>query len=248
MQLVNMGGFEERYSSQLSGGQRQRIALARALVNEPRALLLDEPLGALDFKLRVAMQNVLKDIQRRLSITFVYVTHDQTEAITMSDRIAVMKDGLIHQIGTPEEIYNDPKTAFVASFIGEMNFLQGKVETISSDTITVLVSNQKILCKRSDSEIAKGDNVLVCIRPEKIHVNPSGKMHNAINTKINRVVFRGDDYEITSSFNDSSIRSVVGYTTWDKSHKVGTEIKIGWEAFNSIVYPLSMQDDIVKYA
>ncbi|UCB45835.1 MAG: ABC transporter ATP-binding protein [Spirochaetota bacterium] len=248
MKLVNMGGFEKRYSSQLSGGQRQRIALARALVNEPRALLLDEPLGALDFKLRVAMQNVLKDIQRRLSITFVYVTHDQTEAITMSDRIAVMKDGLIHQIGTPEEIYNDPKTAFVASFIGEMNFLNGKVEKISSDTIDVLVANQKIQCKSPDIEMAQGDDVLVCVRPEKIHINPSSKMHNVLKTKISRVVFRGDDYEITSIFNDSSIRSVVGYTTWDKSHTVGTEIKIGWEAFNSIVYPLNMQDDIVKYA
>jgi spermidine/putrescine transport system ATP-binding protein len=248
LQLVNMEGFGSRYSNQLSGGQRQRIALARALVNEPRALLLDEPLGALDFKLRMAMQNVLKDIQRRLSITFVYVTHDQTEAITMSDRIAVMKDGLIHQIGSPEEIYNDPKTAFVASFIGEMNFLQGKVDKISSDTIEVLVSNQKILCKKTDIKMARDDDVLVCVRPEKIHVNPSNKMHNVIKTKINRIVFRGDDYEITTSFNDASIRSVVGYTTWDKSHTVGTEITIGWEAFNSIVYPLNMQGDIVKYA
>jgi spermidine/putrescine transport system ATP-binding protein len=248
LNLVNMERFEERYSNQLSGGQRQRIALARALVNEPRALLLDEPLGALDFKLRIAMQNVLKDIQRRLSIAFVYVTHDQTEAITMSDRIAVMKDGIIHQIGTPEDIYNNPKTAFVASFIGEMNFLQGKVGNISSNNVEVSVSNHKILCKKFDSKIDRGEDVLVCVRPEKIHINPSNKMPNLIKSKINRVVFRGDDYEITTSFNDSSIRLVVGYTSWDKANKVGTEITIGWEDYDSIIYPLHMKDDIIKYA
>ncbi len=122
-----MEGFERRLPQQLSGGQRQRIALARSLVDSPAALLLDEPLGALDFKLRVAMQKVLKDIQRGVGITFIYVTHDQTEALTMSDRIAVMKGGHVHQIGTPDEIYNTPATAFVASFIGDMNFLRGRL-------------------------------------------------------------------------------------------------------------------------
>ena len=127
LRLVSMEGFERRLPQQLSGGQRQRVALARSLVDEPAALLLDEPLGALDFKLRVAMQKVLKDIQRQVGITFIYVTHDQTEALTMSDRIAVMKDGHVHQVGTPDEIYNSPATAFVASFIGDMNFLHGRM-------------------------------------------------------------------------------------------------------------------------
>ena len=127
LRLVNMEGYERRLPQQLSGGQRQRIALARSLVDEPAALLLDEPLGALDFKLRGAMQKVLKDIQRNVGITFIYVTHDQTEALTMSDRIAVMKGGRVHQIGTPDEIYSRPATAFVASFIGEMNFLHGRL-------------------------------------------------------------------------------------------------------------------------
>lgn len=248
LNLVNMNGFEKRYSNQLSGGQRQRIALARALINEPKALLLDEPLGALDFKLRMAMQNVLKDIQRRLKITFVYVTHDQTEAITMSDRIAVMKDGLIHQIGSPEEIYNDPKTAFVASFIGEMNFLQGSVEKIHKDVIEVSVSKKRVFCKKSQYEINSGQDVLVCVRPEKIHLNPSNKMKNIIQSRISRIIFRGNDYEITTDFDESSIRSVVGYTIWDKSYAINDEVKIGWEMNDSIVYPLSMQDDIVKYA
>jgi spermidine/putrescine transport system ATP-binding protein len=248
LNLVNMNGFEDRYSNQLSGGQRQRIALARSLVNEPSALLLDEPLGALDFKLRMAMQNVLKDIQRRLNITFVYVTHDQTEAITMSDRIAVMKDGLIHQIGNPEEIYNDPKTAFVASFIGEMNFLEGKVEKILSDNAEVSVSNHKIICKKSEKPMTAGDKVLVCVRPEKIHINPLDKVSNLITSKISRIVFRGEDYDITAQFDESSIRSVVGYTTWDKSHETGDEIKIGWEASDSLIYPLEMKQDIINYA
>ena len=132
LRIVNMEGFERRLPQQLSGGQRQRIALARSLVDEPAALLLDEPLGALDFKLRVAMQKVLKDIQRKVGITFIYVTHDQTEALTMSDRIAVMKGGHVHQIGTPDEIYNNPATAFVASFIGDMNFLHGKLVSVGT--------------------------------------------------------------------------------------------------------------------
>lgn len=247
LRLVNMEGFERRYSNQLSGGQRQRIALARALVNEPRALLLDEPLGALDFKLRIAMQKALKDIQRRLSITFVYVTHDQTEAITMSDRIAVMKDGVIHQVGTPEEIYNEPKTAFVASFIGEMNFLQGKIHKIGNNIVEVLVSNQKIVCKRSNNNFNIGEDVLVCVRPEKIRINPSKDMSNLIKTKIERIVFRGDNYEITSSFSDSTIRAVVGYTVWDKNHNIGSEIIVGWREYDSMIYPLSMKEDIIKY-
>jgi spermidine/putrescine transport system ATP-binding protein len=146
LKLVNMDGFEHRFSNQLSGGQRQRIALARALVNEPKALLLDEPLGALDFKLRVAMQSALKELQTKLSMTFVYVTHDQTEAITMSDRIAVMNNGKVHQIGTPDEIYNNPSTAFVASFIGEMNFMEGVVLRRNADTIEVVVLDKKIIC------------------------------------------------------------------------------------------------------
>ena len=126
LRLVSMEGYERRLPQQLSGGQRQRIALAAFPGGRPAALLLDEPLGALDFKLRGAMQKVLKDIQRNVGITFIYVTHDQTEALTMSDRIAVMKGGRVHQIGAPDEIYSRPATAFVASFIGEMNFLHGR--------------------------------------------------------------------------------------------------------------------------
>ena len=128
LELVQMSGYEKRKPDELSGGQKQRVAIARALINRPRVLLLDEPLGALDLKLRKQMQIELKRLQKKLGITFVYVTHDQEEAMTMSDRIAVMKDGIIEQIENPAEIYQHPKTRFVADFIGESNIFEGTVQ------------------------------------------------------------------------------------------------------------------------
>jgi ABC-type Fe3+/spermidine/putrescine transport system ATPase subunit len=223
LKIVNMNDYGHRYSHQLSGGQRQRIALARALVNEPQALLLDEPLGALDFKLRVAMQTALKDIQKDLGITFIYVTHDQTEAITMSDRIAVMRDGIAHQIGTPDEIYNKPATPFVASF----RFV--------------------IHCNNNEYKISTGDNVLLSVRPEKVYINPSKKIPNKVESKITRVVFRGDNYEITTAFDNYELYSIVDCKSWDKSHRLGDIIKIGWELEDSKVFPIEMKKDIIKY-
>ena len=127
LDMVQLGGFEKRYPSQLSGGQKQRVAIARALINRPKVLLLDEPLGALDLKLRKGMQLELKRMQQRLGITFIFVTHDQEEALTMSDTIVVMKDGNIAQIGTPKHIYDEPKSAFIANFIGESNIIRGRM-------------------------------------------------------------------------------------------------------------------------
>jgi len=247
LRLVNMNGFGHRYSHQLSGGQRQRIALARALVNEPQALLLDEPLGALDFKLRVAMQTALKDIQKDLGITFIYVTHDQTEAITMSDRIAVMRDGITHQIGTPDEIYNKPSTPFVASFIGEMNFLEGKAIKVSPKSIEVKISDFKVYCKKDEYKISTGEDVLVSVRPEKVYINSAEKLPNEIESRLTRIVFRGDDYEITTAFGGFELRSVVDFKGWDKSHKLGGIIKVGWELEDAKVFPIEMKKDIIKY-
>ncbi len=247
LKIVNMNDFGHRYSHQLSGGQRQRIALARALVNEPQALLLDEPLGALDFKLRVAMQTALKDIHKDLGITFIYVTHDQTEAITMSDRIAVMRDGIAHQIGTPDEIYNKPATPFVASFIGEMNFLEGEAIKVSSEEIEVKIARFVIHCKNNEYKISTGDNVLLSVRPEKVYINPSKKILNEIESKLTRVVFRGDNYEITTTFDNYELYSIVDYKSWDKSYRLGDIIKIGWELEDSKVFPIEMKKDIIKY-
>ncbi len=247
LKIVNMNDYKHRYSHQLSGGQRQRIALARALVNEPQALLLDEPLGALDFKLRVAMQTALKDIQKDLGITFIYVTHDQTEAITMSDRIAVMRDGIAHQIGTPDEIYNKPATPFVASFIGEMNFLEGEAIKVSSEEIEVKIARFVIHCKNNEYKISTGDNVLLSVRPEKVYINSSKKILNEIESKLTRVVFRGDNYEITTAFDNYELYSIVDYKSWDKSHRLGDIIKIGWELEDSKVFPIEMKKDIIKY-
>jgi len=249
LKLVNMEGFGGRLPQQLSGGQRQRIALARSLVNEPAALLLDEPLGALDFKLRVAMQKVLKDIQRNVGITFVYVTHDQTEAMTMSDRIAVMKDGLAHQIGTPDEIYNEPATAFVASFIGDMNFLHGSVLLSNEGGGQATVSGRTIQTRKAKKTMVKGDEILLCIRSERVLLNPKNKdVENIIESKLMRIVFRGTDYEATCIFDDSEIRAVVGATAWDRSLKEGDTVHVGFSAADVVVFPRTEEKEIIKYS
>ena len=164
LELVNMEGYEKRWADSLSGGQQQRIAIARALVNEPEVLLLDEPLGALDLKLRKNMQLELKAMQQELGITFIYVTHDQEEALTMSDTIAVMSGGRIHQIGDPKKIYDEPKNAFVADFIGESNILPG----VMPEDDVVEMAGQKFPCV--DEGFGKNEEVDVVVRPEDIMV------------------------------------------------------------------------------
>ncbi len=188
LRLVNLRGYEKRSVNSLSGGQQQRVAISRALINQPRVLLLDEPLGALDLKLRKEMQIELKKIQQRLGITFIYVTHDQEEALTMSDTVVVMKNGEIQQIGTPQDIYNEPKNAFVADFIGESNIITGVMRT----DYFVEISDVVFECEDSGF----GDNVLVdvVIRPEDIKVvAPSNE---AITGVVKDVIFKGVHYEI----------------------------------------------------
>jgi spermidine/putrescine transport system ATP-binding protein len=170
LDVVRLSDFATRKPSQLSGGQQQRVALARALVNYPRALLLDEPLAALDLKLREAMQIELKRIQREVGISFIFVTHDQGEALTMSDRIAVMSQGHVEQIGTPEQIYREPATLFVADFIGQANLLPGTVERTGSVTLVRLASNEVVEVSRSVAPLVAGERVSVMIRPEDLMV------------------------------------------------------------------------------
>lgn len=166
MDLVQLGGFEKRYPSQLSGGQKQRVAIARALINRPKVLLLDEPLGALDLKLRKQMQLELKRLQKKLNITFIYVTHDQEEALTMSDRIAIMHDGILDQLGTPTEIYEKPATRFVATFIGETNIFDGAVADVKDGQVQVTIENGIISAK--DFMSKSGQYVTISVRPEKM--------------------------------------------------------------------------------
>ncbi len=188
LELVNLKGFEKRGVNQLSGGQQQRVAIARALVNEPRVLLLDEPLGALDLKLRKDMQIELKRIQQSTGITFVYVTHDQEEALTMSDRVIVMKDGIILQEGTPQDIYNEPINAFVADFIGESNIVDG----IMHKDFFVEFAGTEFACVDKGFEI--NERVDVVIRPEDIKIVPviAGQFSGVVET----VTFKGVHYEM----------------------------------------------------
>jgi spermidine/putrescine transport system ATP-binding protein len=171
MKLVDLLGFEKRKPAQMSGGQQQRVALARALVNSPKVLLLDEPLGALDLKLRKQMQLELKRIQSEVGITFVYVTHDQEEAMTMSDRLAVMRQGKIEQIGPPEEVYENPQTEFVAGFLGASNMLEGELKGSENGVATVLLSGGDVVhLPVARAPYRSGATVKVGVRPEKVHI------------------------------------------------------------------------------
>ena len=169
LELVQLGGFENRKPDQLSGGQKQRVAIARALINRPRVLLLDEPLGALDLKLRKQMQIELKRLQRKLGITFVYVTHDQEEALSMSDRIAIMNDGVLEQVGTPTEIYEEPATRFVATFIGETNLFEGVIHKVEDGTASVGVETGTIEVASLDAEV--GELLAISVRPERMRIS-----------------------------------------------------------------------------
>lgn len=213
LRLVNLQGFEHRSIESLSGGQQQRIAIARALVNEPEVLLLDEPLGALDLKLRKEMQLELKAMQQRIGITFIYVTHDQEEALTMSDTIAVMNEGVIQQIGTPVDIYNEPKNAFVAKFIGESNIIDG----VMHNDLVVEFSNTVFDCV--DSGFDKEEKVDVVIRPEDVEIvsTDDGKLNGIVES----VIFKGVHYEMIAEVN--GFHWIIHSTIMKE---VGTEIGI----------------------
>ena len=215
LELVNLKGFEQRNVQNLSGGQQQRVAIARALVNRPKVLLLDEPLGALDLKLRKEMQTELKRIQQSLEITFIYVTHDQEEALTMSDTVVVMKDGDILQIGGPVDIYNEPKNAFVADFIGESNIIDG----IMLRDRLVLICGHEFECV--DSGFEDNEAIDVVIRPEDITLGASG--NSKISGVVRSVTFKGVHYEMVI---DTSDFSWLVHST--KAAEVGSEVGINF--------------------
>lgn len=212
LELVNLKGFEKRSINSLSGGQQQRVAIARALANKPHVLLLDEPLGALDLKLRKDMQKELKAIQKRLGITFIYVTHDQEEALSMSDRVVVMDKGKIQQIGTPEDIYNEPVNAFVADFIGESNI----VDAIMIKDYCVKISGVLFDCL--DKGFAPNEQVEAVIRPEDIEIRKIGE-RDTLPGVVTDVVFKGTFYE---TFVD--VGGFIWLVQTTEQHKVGDNI------------------------
>jgi spermidine/putrescine transport system ATP-binding protein len=198
LEMVQLTGMERRRPKQLSGGQQQRVAVARALVKVPDVLLLDEPLGALDLKLRKEMQLELKALQQQLGITFIYVTHDQEEAMTMSDRIAVMSRGKVQQMGTPVEIYERPANRFVADFIGESNFLEGRIKSLSANEACVYIPDWDIeLFGLPVSQgLVDGESVTVSIRPEKIHITEKPLNEDTLTGEVVNTVYIGTDTHV----------------------------------------------------
>jgi spermidine/putrescine transport system ATP-binding protein len=218
LEMVKLGSMGPRKPKQLSGGQQQRIALARALVKRPAVLLLDEPLGALDLKLRKEMQLELKALQKQVGITFVYVTHDQEEALTMSDRIAVMDKGVVLQIGSPVEIYERPNCRFVADFIGETNFMYGTVKSITENRITVLLDKSgEELVGMGLAELSVGAQAAISIRPEKIRLTdkPSA-MPNCFRGRVVNTAYIGSDTRVIVDLMDGT-----RLTVWEQN-KVST--------------------------
>ena len=200
LRLVDLLGLEVRHPAQLSGGQQQRVALARCLALEPRLLLLDEPLSNLDLKLRLQMRTEIKKLQRRLGKTTVYVTHDQGEALALSDRIVVMSRGRVEQIGTPREIYETPRTRFVADFIGASNLLPGVVESASMTGALVRVGAARLQSSEAGPEVASGRSVTVLIRPERVRLLPPGSDPpgaNVLAGRVAEVVYLGEDLQVT---------------------------------------------------
>jgi len=236
LQLIQLPGFERRYPNQLSGGQQQRIALARALVFRPPILLMDEPLGALDKKLRDHMRLEIKHIQESIDITVIYVTHDQEEALTMSDRIAIMNEGRIIQLETPMEIYEFPADLFVADFIGESNFLEGRIGETDGDRMSVEIKQGLKMWIKKQTRLESGKEVTVAIRPEKIQILPDGAevpvdIINRFSGRVNEVVYVGE-----ASVYDINLAPgvVVGVKVQSgplaRIHKPGDKVVIGWRA------------------
>ena len=231
LDMVQMGDFINRRPAQLSGGQQQRIALARALVFEPELVLMDEPLGALDKQLREHMQYEIKHIHENLGVTVVYVTHDQSEALTMSDRIAVFNDGVIQQLSSAESLYEQPQNAFVAQFIGENNELTGVVEKIKGDTCTVrLADGTKVKAEKVNVDNV-GDKTLLSLRPERVEIDPPAKLDAQIEGKIEELIYLGDHIRVRIHVagNDDFIAKVRNRAD-KRVLEEGQTIRVGWNA------------------
>lgn len=244
LELVRMNSFEKRFPKQLSGGQQQRIALARALITEPTVLLLDEPFGALDAKLRQAMQIELRQIQKRLGITTIFVTHDQEEAMTIADRIAVMNHGAIEQCGTPSEIYGQPATLFVADFVGQMNRLEGLLEATDQTRCAVRIKGvDQVFMAQGGFELQPGQKVVGTVRPERVRFqlerDTKQMAENTIIAKISEVIFTG---EKITAYLKTPIGTIVAVIQNRSSTEFGSiiagkEISVYWSPDDMLIFP-----------
>ncbi len=232
LELVGLPGFGDRRIHQLSGGQQQRVGIARAMVKEPGVLLLDEPLGPLDLKIRQHMQLELKRIQKQVGTTFIYVTHDQGEALTMSDNIAVMNNGRVEQIGSPREIYDKPKTRFVANFIGETNFLDGSMER--SGVFACRGLPHPVLVEEEEVQVREG---VLSIRPERVSVSPSlDGLENLYDARIDEIVYQGSHVAVSARVGDDLVVKI--RTSPTVPLKMGQKTRIGWNKADATVIRL----------
>jgi spermidine/putrescine transport system ATP-binding protein len=248
MGLVRLGGLGQRKPDQLSGGQQQRVALARALVNRPQVLLLDEPLGALDLKLRKQLQVELKRVQLEVGITFIYVTHDQEEALALSDRIAVMDRGRVEQLGTPEALYDHPRTLFVAGFIGTSNLLPGTVERVDGDATLVRLDTGE-LCLAMAGNAGAGDPVTVAVRPESIRLEQAGEAAGGALPALDAVVLQSAYLGVSVSY---QVRIKSGMTLQivvprsQQRLEIGDVARAGWNAADAMLLPRPVTEEPVE--
>jgi putative spermidine/putrescine transport system ATP-binding protein len=232
--MVELQDFGSRMPLQLSGGQQQRVALARSLVFEPRLVLMDEPLGALDKNLREQMQYEIKHIHEKIGITVVYVTHDQSEALTMSNRIAVFNDGKIQQISSPDVLYEKPDSSFVAQFIGENNQLKGKVKSVNGESCIVTTESGDDIHALKINVNNSGDNSLVSLRPERVAINSSEKFENNFDAKVKELIYLGDHIRsrVEVCGNDQFIVKIPN-SYMGANLKEGLTVKLSWKASDS---------------
>lgn len=236
LELVQLSGYNKRMPSELSGGQKQRVAIARAIVNNPQVLLLDEPLGALDLQLRRQMQVELKRLQKKLGITFIYITHDQEEAINMSDRIAVMRDGLFEQIGTPAQIYDWPRTSYVAEFVGNANLLHGKVISVEDGVATILVSGGNVKVNIRDRIPTPGMEITLAVRSENVKLHAM-ESDTGIRCKLKDISFAGGMQKIFLQLDDGTevVSSSLGMNS---SYEPNSELYLNFDANHGVLVDL----------
>lgn len=232
LELVQLSGYEKRMPSELSGGQKQRVAIARALVNNPRVLLLDEPLGALDLQLRRAMQLELKKLQQKLGITFLYITHDQEEAINMSDRIVVMNNGIFEQIGTPDEVYNHPRTSYVATFVGNANIVSGEILEIAGEEAVVRISTGEIKVIVDPKRECVGQVITIAVRTENILI--CEECREALPAVILEKSFAGGQLRMVIALEDGKQLIASRYGI-DSHVQIGQKVCVGWKPADAII-------------